>query len=140
MDEGQFAQMVGITERMACGLKVAIARPAVVYADPLIAWQNANGLQGRRPASGMAGVVGQRRRTRHVRPFQSRARRSRYAQPCLVMVEHCRLAQRCFDLALNAVELLSAVAHQIDQRPHRERRAADLGEELAYARIGDELL
>jgi hypothetical protein len=56
------------------------------------------------------------------------------------MVQHRRVSQRRLDLVLNAVELLSAVAHEVDQRPHRQRRAQDVGYHLAYPRIGHKLL
>jgi hypothetical protein len=79
MDERQLPQVVGSAQRVTSGVKVPIARPAVVHTDSPVARHDANRLQGGRAmggvAGGVAGVVGERRRTRDMRPRPGRSQR-----------------------------------------------------------------
>ena len=140
LDKRQLTQMVGIAQRVTSGVKVAITRPAVMHTHSLIARQDPNGFQGGRATSGVAGIVGQGRGARHMRPFQSRVLLAHHAQPRLVMVQHWRVAQRHLDLVFNALQPLGSLPHQIDQRANREGRAEEIGEELTHTRIRHELL
>ncbi len=138
----ELAQVVGVAQRVATRPIVAIARPAVVHARAPVAGQNADRLQCGGPPGGMARVVRQLWGARHMRPLQPRTVRphDHDAQPRLVVVQHRRLAQRHLDLLLDPAQSLGPQPHQVDQRADRERRAEDVGHQLAHARIGDELL
>ncbi len=136
----QLAQVVGVAQRVATGPIVAIAGPAVMDACARVAGQDANRLQGGRPARRMTGVVGQVLGAGDMRPLQPCSAWPRHAQARLVMMERGGLAQGRLDLFLDALQPTGAQAHQIDQRAHREGGTEDVGQDLTHPRIRHELL
>lgn len=98
LDEGQFAQVVGVAQRMAVGRVVPVAGPSVVDADARIAGEDAHGRERGHPAGRVAGVVRQVFGAGDMCPALPRARRPRGARARLVVVRHRRAAQRALDL------------------------------------------
>lgn len=70
VEEGQFAQVMKVAQRMATAGVCAIGGAAVMDADASEAGQNANRVRGRTTAIGVGAIVRQSRRAGHVRPGQ----------------------------------------------------------------------
>src|SRR5262245_48702040 len=101
--EGELAQVMGITQRVATRLIRAIAGPAVMDTRAARAGQDADGLERSGATGGVTGVVGQLVGARHMRPLETRAPRPRHAQACLVVMQHRCPAQRALDLLFDAL-------------------------------------
>ncbi len=107
-----------------------------MQADPGVLRQDADGVGRLRAPLGVDGVVRQPRGACHVRPGQD----ARASHARLIAVQDRRLLQRRLDGGFDRLQRRGPLLHPLDEGPQRELHPQQIGEELAHAAVGHQLL
>ena len=135
VNEEQFAQMMGVAERMLAVAKLEVGGPVVMDSNPPIAGQDGS-LHADLTPFGMGMVVGQLGCAGHMQPLQPLLD----TQPTLIKIDD----RGCADLLLDAHPTRPGLNHELtiggDHDRFRGPLAVEIGQQLCGARQGNEVI
>ncbi len=139
LEEGQFAYVMDLAEGMAAAGVPVVRLPAVMHAHPREVRQDAYGVGRLGAALGVDGVVRQPARAGPT-PTCAQASRPPRRTPVSSLCSTGTWRSAALSRASTWVQHDRALLDPGDQRPQRQRRPEQVGEQLAHPSIGHELL